>query len=465
MTVATSARVRVREVAAFQRPVPLRMPFKLGTTTFESLEVVHVRVIAESEGRLIEGTGASVLSPLWFDKAPDRDFDSKRADLVRSIAIAAAGYREAGTATPWELHGAVQPAVLTAFVESGLPALTSSYGVALIDGAIIDALCRSRDVTFHDALRADLFGFGDVPGLPRRPTDRLAVRHTIGMGDPLTPGDLGTPLDDGLPETLEEVVHGYGVRFFKIKIGSDIDANLARLHAIQQVLGRTAARDYRVVLDGNEAFPDHATFVPFVERLATQPALMDLYDRLLWIEQPVARSATLADGIGADIRRAGSFRPLILDESDATDDTVEVALRCGYSGVSAKNCKGVFRTLHAVRVLADHPGSILSAEDLTHPSLAPLHQDTAVITALGLPHAERNGHHYVRGLSFLPEADQRVALADYPSLYEVGDDGLVRLRIRDGDIDVSELVSAPYGLVSPPDVSSMDPLPLDQHGS
>lgn len=435
------------------------MPFRFGPVTIESLEAVYLNVDVECEGQRTTGVGASVLSPLWFDKDPHRDLAMKSEALVTSIAFAAVGYRGAGVGTPWDLHRAVQPAVRVECSERGISALSSSFGVALVDGAVVDALCRRHRTSLHDALRSDLFGFGEVPGLPRRPTPRLPIRHTIGLADPLSSDDAGDVLDDGLPETLEEVVQAYGVRYFKIKVGADADANLDRLAAIQRVLEHAAPAEYRVVLDGNEAFHDFDAFIPFVERLANTRAVGPLYDRALWIEQPVARDAALADGVESAVRAASAFRPLILDESDATDETVEIALGAGYAGVSAKNCKGLFRTLHAARVLASSPGSILSAEDLTLPSVDPLHQDTAVVAALGFPHAERNGHHYVRGLSHLSARDQHAALRDYPSLYEM-DRGLVRLRVGAGELDVREVNAAPYGVVTPPDLTSMSPIDL-----
>jgi hypothetical protein len=125
-------------------------------------------------------------------------------------------------------------------------------------------------------------------------------------------------------------------------------------------------------------------------------------------------------------------------------------LQLGYGGVSAKNCKGVFRTLHSHRVLHEwHARSgapvILAAEDLTHPGMRALQQDTAVVTALGLGHAERNGHHYVRGLGDLSAAEQAVAARDFAELYERGADGLLRLVIRGGSIATDAINAHAYG--------------------
>ena len=43
------------------------------------------------------------------------------------------------------------------------------------------------------------------------------------MADPLTDGDIAEPLGDGLPQSLEAVIATYGNRYFKLKVGADID--------------------------------------------------------------------------------------------------------------------------------------------------------------------------------------------------------------------------------------------------
>ena len=40
-----------------------------------------------------------------------------------------------------------------------------------------------------------------------------------------------------------------------------------------------------------------------------------------------------------------------------------------------------------------------AADNLTNVPVVPLQQDLAAVRALGIPHLERNGHHYVHGLA------------------------------------------------------------------
>ena len=60
----------------------------------------------------------------------------------------------------------------------------------------------------------------------------------------------------------------------------------------------------------------------------------------------------------------------------------------------------------------------MSAEDLTSMPMVALQQDFAVIRALGLEHAERNGHHFFYGLTHLTDSEQLAASRHHPELYE-----------------------------------------------
>ena len=51
---------------------------------------------------------------------------------------------------------------------------------------------------------------------------------TLGLVDALQNSELSDPLKDGLPQSLEEVIDEYGIRWFKLKISADTDAVLAR---------------------------------------------------------------------------------------------------------------------------------------------------------------------------------------------------------------------------------------------
>ena len=111
-----------------------------------------------------------------------------------------------------------------------------SYGAALADRAILDALCRMRDVSIGTAfwlnlpgLAADLtpdlahFDFDAFLATLAAPTS-IDARHTVGMADPLTDDDVdaATDPDDGLPVSLAAVIARYRNRWFKVKLRGDV---------------------------------------------------------------------------------------------------------------------------------------------------------------------------------------------------------------------------------------------------
>ena len=50
------------------------------------------------------------------------------------------------------------------------------------------------------------------------------MRHTVGLGDPLTAGDsAGERLNDGCPQALEEYATRRGVRYFKVKVSNRLE--------------------------------------------------------------------------------------------------------------------------------------------------------------------------------------------------------------------------------------------------
>ncbi len=67
-----------------------------------------------------------------------------------------------------------------------------------------------------------------------------------------------------------------------------------------------------------------------------------------------------------------------------------------------------------------------------------MQQDLALAAALGLAHVERNGHHYARGMSAAPAAEQQAFARAHPDLYDLRD-GTAMLRIRDGAIQIGSL--------------------------
>src|SRR5471030_3224800 len=120
-----------------------------------------------------------------------------------------------------------------------------------------------------------------------KPADSIAARHTVGMLDAI--GGHPGQVRDGLPESLEEVVAAYGHRYFKLKVGGNLNVDLARLIEIAAVLDRTP-EPYFVSLDGNEQYDDIAALLELWRRMQDSPQLQRLVASILFIEQPITRA-------------------------------------------------------------------------------------------------------------------------------------------------------------------------------
>jgi hypothetical protein len=86
-------------------------------------------------------------------------------------------------------------------------------------------------------------------------------------------------------------------------------------------------------------------------------------------------------------------------------------------------------------------------------------QDLALVSAMGLAHVERNGHHFVDGFSGRPKAEAVRFMEAHPDLYADTPHG-PRLAIREGMLELGSVVDAPgLGAAIEPDTQAMDPMP------
>jgi hypothetical protein len=290
-----------------------------------------------------------------------------------------------------------------------------------------------------------------------RPRQSIAARHTVGLADPITQAEKSVA--DGLPESLEEVVQSYRPRWFKLKVGGDAAADLERLGAVASVLDPHFTRldePYHATLDGNEQYGDVEGIFALWRRIREEARLKRLAASIVFIEQPIKRARADTE----DVSPLARDKPLIIDESDDSLESFPRARQLGYTGVSSKTCKGIYKSLlNAARcrvwnVEAGANRYFMSGEDLTvQPGLA-LQQDLALVSILGLTHVERNGHHYVNGMAALPASEQRAFLCAHDDLYEHSH-GAVRVRIANGELQLRSLAVPGYASAVLPEWATM----------
>jgi hypothetical protein len=461
--------LRVREVRLYERDVRLRLPFRFGAVTLrEATEAyAHVRVEVK-DGRHAWGQAAEILAPKWFDKDPARSDAANAEQLREALRLARGLYTEGRIAhTAFGLYAESHHFQVAEGARRGLNPLVAAFGPAVLDRAVLDALASLSGMSVAEAIRANLPGIDPAHFLPEfagfdvaaflgalRPAERLHVRHTVGLVDPITAADQVERIGDGLPETLEEVVAAYGHRYFKLKVAGDPAADVARLTAIAAVLDRRP-EPYHVTLDGNEQYRSVEAVLDLWTRLEAAPALRRLVAAVLFVEQPLARAVALL----RDVRPLAAKRPVIIDESDADLDAFVEARAAGYRGVSSKTCKGAYKSLlnrarcEIWNAAAGRAEFFMSGEDLTQQPGVALQQDLALVGLLGLGHVEKNGHHYVNGMAGRPPAEQRRFAEAHADLYVAGDP--VRVRIADGQVAIRSLDCAGFATAAEPDWGSM----------
>ncbi|WP_420349415.1 hypothetical protein [Pelagibius sp.] len=441
---------RIKAFELAERPVRLRLPFRFGDTVVTETAEAYLRVTVEGASGVVQGVSAQLMVPRWFDKRPELTND----DTVNGLRLSLQSARKAAMGdrgSVARLAAEVRRRVVSELSE--IPRLAAGFGPALLEMALIDAACRDQALTFPEAARRDLFGLADLapPDLPARALQRrlaaiapnwsIGVRHTVGYDAPLTDTEAGAAVQDGLPVSLEAVIAASGISCFKIKLKGDPAADLGRLREIGSILDRLPA--YRVTLDANEQY-EAEPFEAFLVQLLSDRVLSRLAAATAFVEQPFSRETALAE----DGPVPPAAMPIVIDESDDSDDAFPCALARGWSGVSVKSCKGVLRALlNAARVAEARAAgrrAVLTAEDLTcQPGLC-WQQDTLMAATLGVSDIERNGHHFAGGMQGADAKEKAAFLEAHPDLYRAGPQGPT-LRIEEGQVRIASLNTPGFG--------------------
>ncbi|MDE5439968.1 hypothetical protein GWG65_00640 [Bradyrhizobium sp. CSA207] len=451
-------RLKLRDIAFFERPVHFARPFRFGAITINGTPQLFVRVEIEVEGRgSAVGASAELLVPKWFDKRPELSPAQTVDGLRRSLQIARELYlARTGFLTAFDLHASCIGAQVATCAKRNIPALAAAYGPAEIDKAILDGLLRAVKTNFFDGMTGNIAGIDArlSPDLKetdfstflsgRKPLPRVAIRHTVGLDDAVE-GEGG----------VADVRDNADARYFKLKLSGDPAADAARLARIGKELD-TLGYEYKVTLDANEQYADLAALRTLVDRLDCEATLRSISSRLLYIEQPMPRDVTRQSPLGS---LAG--RGFIIDEADDSYDAFPSARALGYHGISSKSCKGLYKSIvnatRAAKWSADGEKFFVTGEDLTcQPGLA-LQQDLALGALLCLEHAERNGHHYVDGFGDAPATEAQAFAAAHPDLYADTGQG-IRLNIHHGDLLTGSLHATGFATSVHPDWSALAPL-------
>ncbi len=450
----------------FSEKTRTRFPFRYGIASMTEVPhlFVHARLVVGE--RLSVGLASEGLPPKWFTKDPTTTFEQDLPQMLEVIGHAAELAAQIGSqpVSFYELWRELCREQEKWAAAHALPPLLSNLGVSLVERAVLDGLCRAHKRPLHRLVRENVLGLklgaiypelgraepGDL--LPAEPAASVLVRHTIGLAEPLSPAEIpqGERVEDGLPQDLEACIRAYKLRAFKIKLCGNVERDRSRLRSLQTLLKREVGTRYIATLDGNENFADFDRFHEFWREVLEDGALAELKTNIAVIEQPVHRDQALAAAAGQVLRQWTDHPSLIIDESDGALGDLNRALALGYGGTSHKNCKGIVKGLANACLLEfrrrQGQSLVLTAEDLCNLGPVALLQDLALVGLLGIPHVERNGHHYFRGLSMWPEDWQRKVQEAHPDLYTVHKHRFTCLRIDAGRLSLDSVNEAPFGL-------------------
>lgn len=443
-----------------------RLPFKFGISTMTAVPHLILKLTVELEGQIVTGYSSDHLPPKWFTKQADVPLEKEVADMIEVITRACETSRELDpSSSVFSFWLKLYQAQREWAASTSHPPLLWGFGVSLVERAVIEAMCKHEETTFFQAVKSNLFGirFGSIypeldglsPAdiLPKTPMGTIKIRHTVGLGDPITNGDISPAeiLNDGLPQSLESILHTYRIKYLKIKISGDIEADFNRLKQIATVT-RSQGVECSFTLDGNENYHDVEAFREMWSRLCSERKLHEFLTGLIFVEQPYHREIALSESVETHFTRWSDRPDIIIDESDGSIGDLEHALKIGYAGVSYKNCKGVFKGftnaayLHAKRSANPERQFILSSEDLSTVGPISLLQDLAALSTLQVSHSERNGHHYFKGLSMWSEQVQNEMLSCHPDLFRLHETGFPTLDIDEGSISLESVNKAPFGI-------------------
>jgi hypothetical protein len=457
-----AVQIRVRDVQAGVRPVHLRLPFRFGASTLTACPQLFARAEVEVAGRgVAHGWAAEMMVPKWFDKRSGFTPAKNVEHLALTVELARSAYTVDTPATPFGLFCRHYQALREEARSRDLTELSASFGQAVLDRAVLDAACRSLEISFFEAAQRNVLGLedtqlaSDMRGwdwtgwlAQLRPLRTIDIRHTVGLLDEIDTVRYG---DDGLPVSLPAVIERYGHRYFKIKLGGDPARDMARLRAILATLARSV-RDARYTLDANEQYAERDPLEALVAGLRDLP-------QPLYIEQPLPREASVAPAL----KSLRSPAPLLMDEADGALDAFAQGRAVGWNGVSSKGCKGLYKALinraRCERWNREEGEAryFMSAEDLTCQAGVSLQQDLALAALLGLTHSERNGHHYGGGFGSAPAAEARAFENAHADMYESAS-GSPRVRINAGAVSLDSLFKPGFAHSADPELSTLQPL-------
>lgn len=434
--------VRIVEVSHQFTDYLYRTPIKFGGVPVDRVTLLDAEIVVETRSGLrARGRGSMPLGNVW--SFPSRTLGyagtlTAMKTLADDLAAITLNYHEYGH--PLDLTHTLEPMYLTASARrsatmpEAIPALCTLVVGSPFDAALHDAFGKVHEVSCWHTYGRDFVSYdlGHYLGkefaghdlgsyVLREPVESLPLYHLVGALDPLTLGDVKTPVSDGLPETLSQWIAYNGLTHLKIKLnGDDIGWDVERVLGVNRVAEEARpAGVWSYSLDFNERCPDVEALLEFLRRLKERGP--KAFDRVAYIEQPTARD--LKNNRHQTMHKASALRPVVIDESLLDLESLQVAREMGYTGAALKACKGQTQSL-LMAAAAQKYGLFLCVQDLTCPGASLIHSASLSAHIPGVAAIEANARQYVPAANV--GWDER-----FPGVFRV-EDGQVRTSTLNG---------------------------------
>jgi len=387
--------IRVRETALYFLPVPTRVPLRFGGNTIKSVTCARVRVTVEnSAGVAADGWGETPLSVpwIWNDHTPYKTREDALFELTELLTQAWQDHSLTGH--PMEMAAVflneIMPGELQSFRHtSGLrvPGLAGIVCSSPVELATHDAYGILLGVPLYatynaDYMRYDLSRyFEEAPETARlfkrrfpedylvtTPPARIPAWHLVGALDPLSPEcapEAVVDPADGYPLYLTDWIERDGLRCLKVKLGGqEAEADGSRLIRVGEFgmpRGVTA-----LSADFNCTAPSQEYVEEVLDRIRLDaPAV---YKALLYVEQPFPADNSF---YSRRVEHLARKKPLYMDESAESWQSVAHGAGLGWNGVALKTCKTQTGALLSYCWASEHEMPVM-VQDLTNPMLAQL---------------------------------------------------------------------------------------------
>lgn len=440
--------IRILELEVYRVKTVCRTPVKFGAVVVDELPLGFARAKVENrEGQVAEGWGAMFLMDLWAWPVSEASHEQKSRAMCRllhSYARFLTGYNQ--FAHPLEIFFDTEEELFNLRKEvcydltdgELMPPLAVLVCASPVDHALHDAFGKVNNIDSYLAYGRNFMNYdlsrylgeslrGVYPSqfLRQDFVPELPVFHLVGGLDPLSESEVGKDaLQDGLPNSLERWIERDGVFCLKIKLrGKDIDWDIERTievstiyHEVREKLRPDLPEAPFLTADTNEQCETPEYIVEYLRRIREQDE--QVYEELLYIEQPTERDLTLNRW---DMRPISRLKPVLVDESLATVEDYRLAIELGWSGIALKSCKCLSSDLLFI-AMAELDGIPYAVQDLSNPSLA-------LLQSVGLA----GRIHPVKGVEansrqFFPSANELIC----PVHSEI-------CRVRDGIVRTSSL--------------------------